>query len=729
MKKTNIFKVILLMIAMALSGAAGAQASRNLHIGNQNNQTATNIRVCPDGTGTIIAGYDYDINLAGEVANAQMVLMKINPAGTTILWQEKFGVPGANNLIYNMILTHDDEIVIVGTMGRSAVYNDNIASIMKFDHMTGAIIWQNNMRDAAHTAGGEIFYGVTELGIAGNYALVAVGSWNSQPTVVNSLICEFRNTDGQLIYNEVYNIDNHSSDSYYGICTDPTDGVTTYIVGSYNGDTYQSGQAHRYRPGMFAPGPYVAGTFFWDDYFDFSLPGLTVTYVNGKPVVTPGGLSLQDNFFVDVYYDAGRLVIYGGSLHNYTTTGGEGESVTRLDAATGGTPENWQIQSSNMAYANVSKIYMINNDHIINMQTPGTSWYDPIRWLTTTVTNSEVVLTDIPSLTTSLITTTPVRYVSGTSSSSLHALIDLTADGTDLYMAGVTNDSYYGYGKNDIYYVQTPMSIPLDTHGTICDSVDTTGQLWVPMTPYHHTQALTHFTADTVMVDTVHLDYAIDTMCGKKLPIVHHCSDATWNDPMTTLTAVITPADTTACVYTVTAVGTPNSPWTMFGYFWSTTGWDYTSGTSSQTVVLPYGGVVPITVTYWAVDAAGDTCYRTRNIVLRCQKPPCYDTACTKLTIINGSGVGTSSTGVGTTTSTAGNGTILVGNGTGINPVIITSDSCTFTACANICTPYTIVGYDWTLSSGGTVTVHHTSAHTDCFTFTIPHGTTVTVSV
>ncbi len=710
MKKSSIFKLILVMIALALSGTLEAQLSRNLHIGNNRNQAATNIRVLPDGSGTIIAGYDYDIDpVTGDVTNAQMVLLKVNPTETAILWERKFGVAGANNLIYNMIITHDGNIVVVGTMGRSSVYTNNIACIMKFDATSGVLIWQNNTRNSVHTVGGEIFYAVTELGAEGNYALVAVGSYDSRPTIVDAMIAMFENTTGTLIYNEVYAGSLGSSDSYYGICT-AADGMTTYIVGSYNGDNYQSGMAHKYKPGMFAPGPYVPGTWIWQDFFDFTLPGLTVSYdPNGNQIITPGTLALNDNFFVDVYVKGNKVVILGGSLNDYTTTGGEGQSITRLDTGTGGSPENWQVQSSNKTYANTAKIFVLTNDHVISMQTPGNSWYDPIRWLTGTTSNLDVVVTDIPSLTAGTITTVPVKYISGTSAPALHSLLDMTLAGPDLYMAGVTNDSYFGFGQNDIYYVRTASSLPIDNGGTICDSIDTTGMLAVPMTQYYRTQARYNFVAETVPVGIDTLDYAIDTLCGKKNPIHIPCSKASWDGAHTTLTAVLSPADTSVCVYQVTATGTPYAPWTMIGYLWNIGGtltWDPTSsGTDGQIVTIPYSGSQTITVTYFAIDPAGDTCTITRTITLNCQKPPCYDTAYTTLIIKNTGGGGT-------------------GKG-----MIAPNDSCTYTACVNVCTPYTIVGYDWTVSTSGTVTVHHTSLHTDCFTFTIPSGTTATVSV
>jgi hypothetical protein len=660
----------------------------------------------------IIAGYDYSI-VGGDISNSQMILMKVNAAGTSIIWQEKFGVAGKNNLIQNMIITADNNIVIVGTAGRDAVYNNNRAVMMKFKSLDGSLLWQNNLYDNALTIGGEVYYAVTQLGTAGNSQLVAVGAHDARPGTSDALISMVDQNSGTLIYSEVYNVDDNSSEALLGVCTS-ADGLSVYIAGDYNGADYQDGRVHMYTPGMYAVGPYVPGHFVWNDWFDFSLPGLSV---NGNGVVTAGNLQLNDNFLSDIYLSGGKLLVLGGNLNDYTFTGGEGESVLRLNAVDGSGPELWQVQSSNDLYANTAKFTVVNSDHIINVQAPSNAWNDPIIWLSGSPAST--VVTDITSLTAPPITTIPVKYTSP--APCLHSLMDMTIVGPNLYMAGATNDPYYGFGQNDIYIVNTPTNLPIDN---LCDNADTTGKLAVPITSLTHTMNMYNFTPDFIDLTPVPTFYNIDTLCGKINPVHQPCSSS-----FDTINTNISATDTfsaNGCAYICTANSVLGYGWTMAEYIWNLGGGpiiDYsTASTDNQYVTVPYLGTQVVTVTYVAVDLAGDTCNFTQTITLTCTPPPCYDTACSQIII---QGLNTvNGTGVLGTSSTSGTIGIATPNAAGGNP----NDSCTFTACANICTANTIVGYDWSLDIGGSVT-HHTSAHTDCWTFSVPSGTTAVVTV
>jgi hypothetical protein len=531
MKNTRLFKLIFLMAVLISSIRAYAQSTLQVHIGGPDNEIATQVKVLQDASGTIIAGYTYDVLPFGatDITNAKMILMKINPAGNTILWQEKFGVDGKSNTIQNMIITHDSNIVVVGTIGRDAVYNSNTAAIMKFSSADGHMIWQQNLSDVAQTIGGEIFFGVTELGANAdptrNYALVAVGIHNFVPGGNVGMVCVF-NEHGGYLYAETYHVVNAFGGSgLYGICTDP-DGKNVYIVGSYSGNTNSgNAQVHKYTPLVTA----VSGTMVWNQYFDFTLPG-AVTDITGTH---PGPLALQNNFFNDVYVAGGKLLIKGGSLHNFTTTNGDGENICRMNAMDGTGAELWQLQNSNMDYANSSKLALVNNDHIYNVQAPANLWVDPE--LALTGFSSNAVVTNITSLTTPPALPSTAKFTSP-GAGGIHALLDMNISGSMLYMAGSTNDGL-SFGERDIYYVITPMSLPIDS----CNTPDTTALLPVNIMYVPEALQLNKFTPQFINVLPVATDYHIARICGCFPPPMPVASYAGCTDPCpgTPLTFVI----------------------------------------------------------------------------------------------------------------------------------------------------------------------------------------------
>ena len=95
-------------------------------IGSAGNELATKICYISADSSTIIGGYTYDYS-SGTVSNCQAILIKITSTGT-IAWQKTFGVPATNNIVEDMIITDDNNIVVVGTVGRDASpYSNNIA--------------------------------------------------------------------------------------------------------------------------------------------------------------------------------------------------------------------------------------------------------------------------------------------------------------------------------------------------------------------------------------------------------------------------------------------------------------------------------------------------------------------------------------------------------------------------------------------------------------------------
>ncbi len=226
-------------------------------IGDAGNELATRVRYMPSDGSSIIAGYKYDI-VGGAGTNCQAIVMKVTSAGT-IAWQKTFGVPARNNIIMDMIITQDNNIVVVGTVGGTgAVYADNTAAILKFNSTDGTLMWQKCLRDVVTTTGGELFFGVTEL-TDGTGRLVAVGAHNYTGPGADGMICVFQGATGTLIYNDVYEI--ASGDEFESVVTS-ADGASVYMCGEFVGD-YKDGRVISYTPGT------TTGHINWSQYFDF----------------------------------------------------------------------------------------------------------------------------------------------------------------------------------------------------------------------------------------------------------------------------------------------------------------------------------------------------------------------------------------------------------------------------------------------------------------------------
>lgn len=621
MKKANLFRLILMMVVLLAAQLTMAQTGQYC-IGGPGNETATNVKVLPDGTGSIISGYRYDIDsVTNQVINANMLLMKVNPSGTSIIWQKEFGIAGSNNLVQNMIITHDGDIVVVGTVGRNSVFGANVAAIMKFRSLDGAMLWQNCMRDAAHTTGGEVFYGVTELGAAGNFDLVAVGAHDSRPYFNSSMVCVFQ-SNGTLRYEEDRRTPwagTYSSNNYYGICT-AANGVDVYTAGIFR-DNYADVRIDMYHPNTTA----TSGTVLWSRSFNYSLPGVVLL---NDPV--PGALNLQNNYVVNIYLAGDSLLIHGGSLNNFTFTGGSGESIMRMHANGTGTAELWQIQNSGVNYANTSKIAVIDADHIVNVQMPHTSWIDPIIWLAGTATNS--VVTDVTSLYGNGINSTintPIRYTTPTG--GIHAMfdIDLNAAKSRMELAGSTTDGA-NFGANDIYFIKAPVAQPQYE----CNKDDRGGTVTVSMNPLTPTYILETRTMESVSVNVVPSSYKIKALCEQKVP----CYDST------DLTYVSAMDSMGNCIFTVTA--SVSTTHTIVGYEWTLPGGiimiTTSASSNSQTFVLPPGLGFHVSVrvlivrTTWP-EGESPCCEVTLDKELSCREQPvgCFDEPATNLSAIS----------------------------------------------------------------------------------------------
>jgi len=664
-------KNIILFFIIACFAGLGATAQTQYHIGGPDNETATNIKILPDSS-AIIAGYSYSIS-GSTTTNVKMILMRVK--NTSILWQIQFGLPSTDNLIQDMIITHDTNIVVVGTIGRTGVYSNNTAAIMKFNSTTGAMMWQQSFHATPSTTGGEIFFGVTELGSYWNYDLVAVGANNFIPGSNKSLVALIH-SNGVFAYDQVLNM---NEDNFYSACTS-TDGKSVYISGSYHDATgsYGDGRVLQYTPYTTS----TTGTVNWSQYLQFTMTG-----VPGVPQ------TLNNVFFSQIQLAGSSLLIQGGALDGFSTTSGEGEFIVRMNAATGTGAQVWQLNNSAKQYSNTSIMTVVDSNHIYNVQSPAISNNDPIMWLSGTP--SSAVVTEITSLS-GMTSHTPVKYTNP-SHLGMHSLFDIELKNNNLYMAGNTNDPLT-YGGNDIYMVISPSTLPIDT-AHYCDTPDK--MQMAPFTPNYQTRtfAVGSITPTFLTVTTTPTTYLIDTMCGKKNPVIP-CS-AAWDTTLTTLKDTAR-TDTVSCTYRCIATGVPTTGGVILGYMWQVNGgtpfWNASSsGSNSISVTLTsYVEIINVTI-YVKNPSNGDTCYISRYDTLKCGACNSFNTTLTTLTYGPGAGSG------------SGCGYIVTATGV-TNP------------------GWSVIGYLWQIGSSAPIWDPST-AGTDNQPATVPYSTSEIVSV
>ena len=656
MKKNIFFSMLVILVVCAACSIATAQTAQ-IHIRNAQDQVATKIQTLHDGSGDfIIGGYEYTVPAgASAIGNSKMVLMRISADGTTIIWQKKFGIDKTGNVMYDMIITHDDNIVIAGSVGRSTLYNNNIAALMKFNSTNGDLIWNRSMYDVAETNGGEVFNGVAQLR---DGRLIAVGTHDATINGVASGFIAVYTDNGVFRYNVVNNV-NGSGDGGSGYQSVTTDGDRAFICGNINGN-YSDGQVLEFDPGSFTA---TSGAIVWNNFYDFTLVG-----VNKQ-------LALNDNFFSEIHLDeaAHMLVIGGGSLADYTYTGGEGESITWIKTD-GTSPRNVQVQNDNSTYANTTRLYVKSMDRIYNLQMPANDWIDPINWITGTAANS--VVTEITSLTAET-AHPPVLY--RYAEPGTHSLFDITMMNGNLYMAG--NAVKKAGGHSEIYCVVTPSTLPKESRKESKDcwseknNVEFVGAPLIAETPY---VTASPFIREHVHVPVENLHDVIE-ICGSirtQGPCVDTCTRLTIiPDTGSVGVSTVVGVNTVVAVATVTATdgnssasssatGTstvtagPNQPChfiatinactdnTVLGYVWnityspagsgpSVTFTDLSSSTTdSHNIIVPYGSTAIISVTIHVANEHMQCCDTTIVDSITCNGAPncaAFDTAKTTL--------------------------------------------------------------------------------------------------
>jgi len=474
MNRTLLLSTLLLCLITLVRTEASGQVTQ-YSIGGPGNHIATKLCFDPSDGSTIISGYSYEFNFLNAY-NCQALLLKVSKAGD-IVWQKTFGIPGTNNLIQDMILTQDGNIVVVGKVGGTStnVFADNTAAILKFNSQDGSLIWQKCFRDATTTTGGELLFGVTE--ISGG-RLLAVGAYNFTGVGSASMITVFE-SDGAFAYTELYDI--ISGDAFQGV-TASADGNSVYICGNFVGN-YKDVRVMKYIPGA------TSGTVAWSTNMDY--------FPNGN---------LENNSLARIYRSGNKLVVSGSSIQAWSFAGGTSHNVVILNESDGGDPKLYALKNSDAKYANSPAIAVVSPNHIFTVQSPATSYYDPM--LSTVGTSTGTVITEITDLQNHS-ANTPVKFVA--LNGAQQSINDFHLHDNTLRLVGSTNNLSSGSFNNEIYYVITDAAMTTQQCDTTHESISITN---IPYWSAGASYTKLSFTPTFVTVDTGSVQLDIQIMCA-----------------------------------------------------------------------------------------------------------------------------------------------------------------------------------------------------------------------
>ncbi len=379
------------------------------------NELITCAKSLPDGS-AILGGYIYD--LSGSMAtHMDMILMRVDAAGA-IVWQKQFGDPnGGDDILKQLIITQNGDIVVVGLIGRSSVYQNNTAAILRFTS-GGGLIWQNLVRETTNTTEGDEFEDVAELT---NGTLLAVGSRKAAPSVSSSMICSFTGA-GVLNYIEAY--DRSGSDGFLGVCAN---GNKAVITGWWDGQQYKDSRVLMYQPGT------TSGTIIWDKSYNIS-------------GASNGGGALVSDGFHKPYIRGQHVVINGHAAQTWGPTPSV-QAFFECDLSNGANPAWRTLVNTGKNYANNTAFYPVDDQRFFVSQNPATVFQDALAWGSGVFANA-VVSQVQPFQITGQVTASREFNLPGD-----QAIFSIDMQGSNLYMAGCTNAAAGGVTDNDVYYV------------------------------------------------------------------------------------------------------------------------------------------------------------------------------------------------------------------------------------------------------------------------------------
>lgn len=494
-------KILTLCAAAMCAYTADAQMA-HFYIGGPRHELARSVKALSDGS-SIIAGYIYDLDANNDVTNADNLLMRVSPTGN-ILWQKQWGTD-SNDFLKEMIITQNEDIVVVGVANRGKVYEHSTAAIYRFD-INGNMLYENFVRDINHNQGGEEFNGVCETA---NGDLVAVGMHNSMPASADGLLSVFQ-SDLTHTYTEVMPMSKGQSDGFMNVVSENNN---VYIIGlMYSGSptttTYYDQVVLKFDP---YTGP--LGTVNWSNYYD-------IAYSIGSDTGVVS--TINSDWPVKVFIENSWLLITSHVMDGWSATSGERQYLFRCLAMNGMLP-SVRIVNNGLpvaSHSNTSCMIPVSRDEMFITNVPANTLYDYEK-LTVTPTMHHFISHVSSFSTSSISASTGFALNNSISVQSLDRKV--TGWGNlygHLYMAGNAD-----VGNNDIYFGIINPSLQ-DT-SSYCD-IDTTTSL---------DSILTRPVPLRILQDSVYLEEPLtDSFYFVSLNSILQCGDSDLHNKIGTTT-------------------------------------------------------------------------------------------------------------------------------------------------------------------------------------------------
>lgn len=458
MKKT------ILSLTIATASAIGSYGqTAHYYISSPNrNEVARSVKVLDDGS-SIIAGYIYDLDGAKNMINADNLLLRVDPSGN-IMWQQQWGTQ-RNDFLYEMILTQNNEIVLVGTANSFSTYINNTAAIYRFD-INGNKLNESFVREYNYNTGGEVFTGVCETK-SGD--IVAVGAHNFAPANANAFLSFFdANLNHQ--YSETVPLNTSQSDIFTNVVAD-TDSDRVYILGYMYRPSAPAATTY-YDQVLLKFNPYAgtSGAINWMRYSDIS-------YLAGgmEPNI------LTNNYPTKVFVQNNKLLVSGITADGWNGAGGDRHYLFRCDKLSGNTPELRIVNNGSgpAQHANTSMMAPLSADEMFISNVSGNQYdynkpgpFGMNGWIS-----------HVSSFNTS--TTPTSTYFKLNGNESIQSLeIGNTSGALNgyLFMAGNANPTTNGL--NDIYYGIVAPSLTDSTAICPIDTITSLDSIGAVANPY-----------------------------------------------------------------------------------------------------------------------------------------------------------------------------------------------------------------------------------------------------
>lgn len=350
-------KILSLCAATMCAYTANAQMA-HFYIGGPRHEVARSVKALPDGS-SIIAGYIYDLDSNREVTNADNLLMRVSPTGN-ILWQKQWGTD-SNDFLREMIITQNEDIVVVGVANRGKVSEHGTAAIYRFDN-SGNLLNQNFVRNINHNQGGEEFNGVCETA---NGDIVAVGAHNSMPANCDALLAMFQANLTQT-YAEVMPMSRRQSDGFMNIVADSN---MVYIIGIMYSGSPTSTTYYDQAVLKFDPYSGSLGNIVWSNYYD-------IAYTTSSDSGSTN--TIDSDWPVKIFLKNNKVLVTSYVFNDWTASIAQRQYLFRCNASNGTAPEVRVVNNGipNASQSNTATMIPISDDDMYISSIPSNNYYD-----------------------------------------------------------------------------------------------------------------------------------------------------------------------------------------------------------------------------------------------------------------------------------------------------------------------------------------------------------------